>query len=88
MSREGPPGRCRLVSSGLVAVAEATLLDAVASSLVTVTSLTSSSPVVTLELARGELSPRRLRTFTSDERVESALARRATETIPGEPVVS
>ena len=43
-----------------------TLLDAIASSLITVTSLTFSLTVVTLQLASGQFSPRLLRTFTSD----------------------
>lgn len=41
-----------------------TVLDAVASSLITVTSLTFSLTVVTLQLASSQFSPRLLRTFT------------------------
>ena len=43
-----------------------TLLDAIASSLITVTSLTFSLTVATLELASSQFSPRLLRTFTSN----------------------
>lgn len=41
-----------------------TVLDAIASSLITMTSLTFSLTVVTLQLASGQFSPRLLRTFT------------------------
>ncbi|MGH3604415.1 MAG: DUF2254 family protein [Pseudonocardiaceae bacterium] len=41
-----------------------TVLSAIASSLITVTSLTFSLTVVTLQLASGQFSPRLLRTFT------------------------
>jgi len=51
-----------------------TLLDAIASSLITVTSLTFSLTVVTLQLASGQFSPRLLRTFTSDVFVQATLA--------------
>lgn len=51
-----------------------TLLDAIASSLITVTSLTFSLTVVTLQLASGQFSPRLLRTFTSDIFVQVTLA--------------
>jgi uncharacterized membrane protein len=51
-----------------------TLLDAVSSSLITVTSLTFSLTVVTLQLASSQFSPRLLRTFTSDIFVQSTLA--------------
>jgi uncharacterized membrane protein len=51
-----------------------TLLDAVAGSLITVTSLTFSLTVVTLQLASGQFSPRLLRTFTRDLFVQSTLA--------------
>ncbi|MEO6502623.1 MAG: DUF2254 domain-containing protein [Jatrophihabitantaceae bacterium] len=50
-----------------------TLLDAVASSLITVTSLTFSLTVVTLQLASSQFSPRLLRTFTSDQFVQATL---------------
>ncbi len=51
-----------------------TLLDAISSSLITVTSLTFSLTVVTLQLASSQFSPRLLRTFTSDLFVQSTLA--------------
>jgi len=51
-----------------------TLLDAIATSLITVTSLTFSLTVVTLQLASSQYSPRLLRTFTSDVFVQSTLA--------------
>lgn len=49
------------------------LLDAVSSSLITVTSLTFSLTVVTLQLASSQFSPRLLRTFTSDVFVQATL---------------
>lgn len=51
-----------------------TLLDAISSSLITVTSLTFSLTVVTLQLASTQFSPRLLRTFTSDVFVQATLA--------------
>lgn len=59
---DGDPGAAR------------TLLDAIASSLITVTSLTFSLTVVTLQLASSQFSPRLLRTFTSDIFVQATLA--------------
>lgn len=50
------------------------LLGAIASSLITVTSLTFSLTVVTLQLASSQFSPRLLRTFTSDQFVQGTLA--------------
>ncbi len=50
------------------------VLGVVASSLVTVTSLTFSLTVVTLQLASGQFSPRLLRTFTRDRTVHFTLA--------------
>ncbi len=50
-----------------------TVLDAIASSLITVTSLTFSLTVVTLQLASGQFSPRLLRTFTRDRVVHVTL---------------
>lgn len=50
------------------------LLGAIASSLITVTSLTFSLTVVTLQLASSQFSPRLLRTFTSDLFVQTTLA--------------
>ncbi len=51
-----------------------TLLDSVAGSLITVTSLTFMLTVVTLQLASGQFSPRLLRTFTRDVFVQATLA--------------
>lgn len=56
------------------ASAARTVLDAVASSLITVTSLTFSLTVVTLQLASGQFSPRLLRNFTRDRFVHFTLA--------------
>ena len=50
------------------------VLQAVAGSLITVTSLTFSLTVVTLQLASSQFSPRLLRTFTSDRFVHGTLA--------------
>ncbi|MEP7023656.1 MAG: DUF2254 domain-containing protein [Actinomycetota bacterium] len=51
-----------------------TVLDAIAGSLITVTSLTFSLTVVTLQLASSQFSPRLLRTFTRDLFVQVTLA--------------
>ncbi len=51
-----------------------TLLAAIASSLITVTALTFSLTVVTLQLASSQFSPRLLRSFTSDQFVQVTLA--------------
>ena len=51
-----------------------TVLDAVSSSLITVTALTFSLTVVTLQLASSQFSPRLLRTFTQDLFVQATLA--------------
>lgn len=56
------------------ASAARTILDAIASSLITVTTLTFSLTVVTLQLASSQFSPRLLRTFTRDLFVQSTLA--------------
>jgi len=50
------------------------LLGAIASSLITVTALTFSLTVVTLQLASSQFSPRLLRTFTRDRFVQTTLA--------------
>ncbi|GLZ42266.1 DUF2254 domain-containing protein [Actinokineospora sp. NBRC 105648] len=50
------------------------VLAAIAGSLITVTSLTFSLTVVTLQLASGQFSPRLLRTFTRDRFVHVTLA--------------
>ena len=51
-----------------------TVLSVIASSLITVTSLTFSLTVVTLQLASSQFSPRLLRTFTRDRVVHLTLA--------------
>lgn len=51
-----------------------TVLATIAGSLITVTSLTFSLTVVTLQLASSQFSPRLLRTFSSDRFVQSTLA--------------
>jgi len=56
------------------AAAARSLLDSISSSLITVTSLTFSLTVVTLQLASSQFSPRLLRTFTSDQFVQWTLA--------------
>lgn len=50
------------------------LMEAIAASTITVTSLTFSLTVVTLQLASSQYSPRLLRTFTSDTFVHNTLA--------------
>ena len=50
-----------------------TVLDAVAGSLITVTALTFSLTVVSLQLASSQFSPRLLRTFTRDLVVQGTL---------------
>ena len=50
------------------------VLGAIAGSLITVTSLTFSLTVVTLQLASSQFSPRLLRTFTADRFVQVTLA--------------
>ncbi len=50
-----------------------TVLSAISGSLITVTSLTFSLTVVTLQLASSQFSPRLLRTFTRDLLVQSTL---------------
>lgn len=54
--------------------ASRTVLDAVASSLITVTALTFSLTVVTLQLASSQFSPRLLRNFSQDLFVQVTLA--------------
>lgn len=68
-----PPWAVSLIFGGDAGAAR-TLLDAVSSSLITVTSLTFSLTVVTLQLASSQFSPRLLRTFTSDIFVQGTLA--------------
>lgn len=59
---------------GAGASAARAVLEAVAGSLITVTSLTFSLTVVTLQLASSQFSPRLLRTFSSDRFVQATLA--------------
>jgi uncharacterized membrane protein len=68
-----PPVVSQLLFGG-DANAARTVLGAVAGSLITVTSLTFSLTVVTLQLASSQFSPRLLRTFTSDLFVQMTLA--------------
>ncbi len=56
------------------AAAARSLLGTIAQSLITVTSLTFSLTVVTLQLASSQFSPRLLRTFTQDRFVQMTLA--------------
>jgi len=67
-------GRESGVLFGGDADAARSLLGAIASSLITVTALTFSLTVVTLQLASSQFSPRLLRTFTSDQFVQATLA--------------
>ncbi len=68
-----PPWLSDVAFSGSPSAAR-TVLDAVSSSLITVTSLTFSLTVVTLQLASSQFSPRLLRTFTRDLFVQGTLA--------------
>lgn len=67
-------GRVSGLLFGGDADAARSLLGAIASSLITVTALTFSLTVVTLQLASSQFSPRLLRTFTSDQFVQATLA--------------
>jgi uncharacterized membrane protein len=66
-------GRSDVVFGG-GADAASTVLSAISGSLITVTSLTFSLTVVTLQLASSQFSPRLLRTFTRDLVVQGTLA--------------
>ncbi|MEO6881136.1 MAG: DUF2254 domain-containing protein [Mycobacteriaceae bacterium] len=68
-----PSGLQRYLFGG-GAGAASTVLDAIASSMITVTSLTFSLTVVTLQLASSQFSPRLLRTFMRDRVVHLTLA--------------
>ncbi|RAL30840.1 DUF2254 domain-containing protein [Rhodococcus sp. AQ5-07] len=70
----GLPSWSTAITFGGDAGAARTLLAAIASSLITVTALTFSLTVVTLQLASSQFSPRLLRTFTSDIFVQTTLA--------------
>ena len=68
-----PPVAANYLFGGGAAAARA-VLEAIAGSLITVTSLTFSLTVVTLQLASSQFSPRLLRTFSSDRFVQGTLA--------------
>ncbi len=68
------PGWVDALLFGGDAGAARTLLNAISTSLITVTSLTFSLTVVTLQLASSQFSPRLLRMFTSDVFVQTTLA--------------
>ncbi|WP_434619992.1 DUF2254 domain-containing protein [Arthrobacter sp. A5] len=68
-----PPAMSELLFGG-DADAARSVLGAIASSMITVTSLTFSLTVVTLQLASSQFSPRLLRTFASDPFVQRTLA--------------
>ncbi len=68
------PDRLAAYLFGGGASSASTILDAIASSLITVTSLTFSLTVVTLQLASSQFSPRLLRTFMQDRMVHFTLA--------------
>jgi uncharacterized membrane protein len=68
-----PTGVTSILFGGGVEAARK-ILSAVAGSLITVTSLTFSLTVVTLQLASSQFSPRLLRTFTRDRFVHLTLA--------------
>lgn len=68
-----PPALSALLFGG-GAAASRSLMEAIAASTITVTSLTFSLTVVTLQLASSQYSPRLLRTFTSDKFVHVTLA--------------
>ena len=68
-----PPSIAGLLFGGGPEAARS-LLETIASSMITVTSLTFSLTVVTLQLASSQFSPRLLRTFTSDRFVHNTLA--------------
>lgn len=68
-----PPALSALLFGGGAAAARS-LMEAIAASTITVTSLTFSLTVVTLQLASSQYSPRLLRTFTSDRFVHNTLA--------------
>ncbi|WP_141013358.1 DUF2254 domain-containing protein [Nocardioides sambongensis] len=68
------PGRVGGWLFGGDADAARSLLGAIASSMITVTALTFSLTVVTLQLASSQFSPRLLRTFTRDLFVQLTLA--------------
>ncbi|GAA2498375.1 DUF2254 domain-containing protein [Streptomyces gobitricini] len=68
------PPRLKDYLFGGGADAARTVLEAIAGSLISVTALTFSLTVVTLQLASSQFSPRLLRTFTADRYVQTTLA--------------
>lgn len=68
------PGSIAVLLFGGGPEAARSILSAIAGSLITVTSLTFSLTVVTLQLASSQFSPRLLRTFTRDRFVHVTLA--------------
>lgn len=73
VSDDLPPTFSAYLFGGGAASAQ-TVLNAIATSLITVTSLTFSLTVLTLQLASSQYSPRLLRTFTRDRFVQRTLA--------------
>ncbi|MBX9394441.1 DUF2254 domain-containing protein [Streptomyces sp. TRM72054] len=72
--RHDMPSWLRDYLFGGSADAARSVLTAIAGSLVTVTALTFSLTVLTLQLASSQFSPRLLRTFTADRYVQTTLA--------------
>ncbi|MFD3356591.1 DUF2254 domain-containing protein [Streptomyces fradiae] len=68
-----PPGLRDYLFGGSADAAR-TVLQAIAGSLISVTALTFSLTVVTLQLASSQFSPRLLRTFTADRYVQTTLS--------------
>ncbi|MFF4260783.1 DUF2254 domain-containing protein [Streptomyces venezuelae] len=71
--RHIPPSLTAYLFGGGPAAAR-TVLEAIAGSLISVTALTFSLTVVTLQLASSQFSPRLLRTFNQDRYVQTTLA--------------
>lgn len=68
------PGAVERILFGGGADAAREVLSAIAGSLITVTSLTFSLTLITLQLASSQYSPRLLRTFAADQVVQRTLA--------------
>ncbi|MFE7763853.1 DUF2254 domain-containing protein [Streptomyces sp. NPDC057438] len=73
IERDIPPWLTDYLFGGSADAAR-TVLEAIAGSLISVTALTFSLTVVTLQLASSQFSPRLLRTFTADRYVQTTLA--------------
>ncbi|MEV6961683.1 DUF2254 domain-containing protein [Streptomyces sp. NPDC051207] len=73
IQHEIPPWLTEYLFAGSADAAR-TVLQAIAGSLISVTALTFSLTVVTLQLASSQFSPRLLRTFTADRYVQTTLA--------------